>query len=133
MADIIPFNQERRFSLDDARSVLPVVRRVTDRAVAEYRHVRSRLENGLLNRDQTQKIENELHELITSWVTSVRKLGGEARGLWIVDLDAGDGYFCWKYPEEDVLFHHGYDQGFAAREPLVNRSGPIELRRRDDA
>ena len=43
-------------------------------------------------------------------------LGGQPKGLWLVDFDSGDGFsFCWKYGEEEIAHVHAYDAGFAGR------------------
>ncbi len=45
----------------------------------------------------------------------VQSLGLEAKGLWLVDFDNGEGYYCWCYPEETVAHYHGYEDGFRGR------------------
>ncbi len=42
-------------------------------------------------------------------------LGVEVKGLWLVDFDNGSGYYCWRWPERELAFFHGYDEGFAGR------------------
>jgi hypothetical protein len=42
-------------------------------------------------------------------------LGLEVKGLWLVDFDNGSGYYCWRWPEEDLAYFHGYDEGFDGR------------------
>ena len=37
----------------------------------------------------------------------------------LVDWDAGDGYFCWRYPEPALAHFHGYEEGFAGRVPIA--------------
>ena len=119
MAEIIPINQKRRFTLDDARQVLPIVRRMTERAVRRYRMSRARLEGASFGPDECKRVEGELHAQIIEWRESVERLGCDCKGLWIVDFDAGNGYFCWKYPEEDISYFHEYDRGFSGRIPLA--------------
>ena len=38
--------------------------------------------------------------------------------LWLVDWDNGDGYYCWRFPEETVSFFHSYEEGFGGRLPI---------------
>ena len=38
-----------------------------------------------------------------------------APSSWLVDFDNGEGYYCWKYPEDTVGHFHGYEDGFAGR------------------
>ena len=56
---------------------------------------------------------------MTAWAEAVQDLGAEAKGLWLVDFDAGNGYYCWKHPEPTVSHYHGYDDGFAGRMKIV--------------
>jgi hypothetical protein len=52
------------------------------------------------------------------WQSKVEKLGGDPKGLWLVDFDCGIGYFCWKFPEEKLNHFHGYTEGFKSRLPV---------------
>lgn len=61
-------------------------------------------------------------------VAIVRQL--HQRGIMVKDLDLGlldfphirangeEVYLCWRLGEDDVLFWHGTDEGFAGRRPL---------------
>ena len=44
-----------------------------------------------------------------------RRSDSQAKGLWLVDFDNGEGYYCWSYPEPAITHYHGYDDGFAGR------------------
>ena len=41
-----------------------------------------------------------LRDIVEAWAEAVRALGLEVKGLWLVDFDNGEGYYCWKYPED---------------------------------
>ena len=41
--------------------------------------------------------------------------GCQAKGMWLVDFDTGEGYYCWHYPEPEICYFHGYDEGFRGR------------------
>jgi hypothetical protein len=41
--------------------------------------------------------------------------GVEVKGAWLVDFDTGAGYYCWQWPEEELSYFHGYDEGFEGR------------------
>ena len=45
----------------------------------------------------------------------MEELGIEVKGPGLVDFDSGDGYWCWRWPEEALDYYHGYDEGFAGR------------------
>ena len=42
-------------------------------------------------------------------------LGVEVKGPWLVDFDSGAGYYCWRWPEEELAYFHAYDEGFHHR------------------
>ena len=46
---------------------------------------------------------------------SMEALGLEVKGLWLVDFDNGEGYYCWRWPEPDLAYFHGYDEGYSGR------------------
>jgi len=60
-------------------------------------------------------LSEALRDVVTGWAEEVRSLGLEAKGLWLVDFDNGEGYYCWSYPESAITHYHGYDDGFAGR------------------
>jgi len=43
------------------------------------------------------------------------------KGLWLVDFDSGDGYWCWSYPEEDLRHWHSYEGGYGERVTVEHR------------
>ena len=97
-----PEPPRRTFTLEEARAMLPQVRRITDAAVESFEEL-------------AEELESERQEVAERWARDVRALGIEVKGLWLVDFDSGSGYYCWKYPEQGVDHYHGYDEGFAGR------------------
>ena len=60
--------------------------------------------------------DEEAQQLVVmEWAESILNLGVEVKGLWLVDFDNGEGYYCWCYPEETITHYHGYQEGFAGR------------------
>jgi hypothetical protein len=103
------------FSLQEARELLPHVKHVTADAVRRAESLASQL-NGLAEDDPDHvSLTAALREVVNGWAADVRSLGLEAKGLWLVDFDNGEGYYCWCYPEESISHYHGYDDGFAGR------------------
>jgi hypothetical protein len=109
----------RQFSLVEARALLPQVKAVTAEAVRTVEQLNASMER--LPEDDTQRaalstaIERTIHE----WSDAIIALGLEAKGLWLVDFDNGQGYYCWCYPEETVSHFHDYDTGFRGRMKIV--------------
>jgi regulator of sirC expression with transglutaminase-like and TPR domain len=100
-------SEKRIFTLEQAREVLPQVQEVTSQAFVRY----TRLGAG-------GESEQERQGIVRDWVRSVSSLGAEIKGLWLVDFDSGAGYYCWKYPESNLEYFHGYEEGFSGRLPL---------------
>ncbi|MBK9293513.1 MAG: DUF2203 domain-containing protein [Oligoflexia bacterium] len=116
MGTVFQFNQKRILTLQEARELLPIVRRITEEA--------SRIVNGLIatiealpdaDSVKKQQLENEINKHVELWQAKVEKLGGEPKGLWLVDFDSGMGYFCWKFPEDNLDHFHAYTEGFKSR------------------
>jgi hypothetical protein len=106
------------FSLDQARALLPRVKMLTADAVVRAEAVSAELAR-ISEADPTHlQLTDALRDIVNTWADAIRALGLEAKGLWLVDFDNGEGYYCWKYPEAAIAHYHGYDDGFAGRIPI---------------
>ena len=103
------------FSLAEARALLPQVKMLTADAVIRADAVTAELQQMSEADPAHAQLTETLREIVDTWAGAVRGLGLEAKGLWLVDFDNGEGYYCWKYPEETVGHYHGYEEGFAGR------------------
>lgn len=122
MDDRVLFTINRRevFNLVEARQTLPVVRRITHEFSAKVESLIARLETIKLDQNDTIcALEKQVNELIQTWNDKIRKLGAHPKGLWLVDFDFGEGYYCWKFPESDIMYWHSYDDGFSGRKPIL--------------
>ena len=103
------------FTLQQARELLPHVKHVTADAVRQAESLASQL-HGLHDDDpEHATLAEALRDVVNGWVDGLRSLGVEAKGLWLVDFDNGEGYYCWCYPEERISHYHTYADGFAGR------------------
>jgi hypothetical protein len=106
------------FSYHQALAMLPSIQQLTEVAVSQV----EALFNRVQSRDEMTRRERELRlamdEIAQQWAAAITSLGCEVKGLWLVDWDSGDGYYCWKYPEETISFFHSYEDGFAGRVPI---------------
>jgi len=111
-------SNKRIFSYDEAISTFPVVRDVTAAAVRQI----EALMNTVGSREELESRRDELEEarekIVHLWAQEVSSVGCEVKGLWLVDWDSGDGYYCWRFPEEAISFFHGYEEGLAGRLPI---------------
>jgi hypothetical protein len=128
MGTIVELNRKRVFTKAEAEELLPIVKRITDEYYSRLQNLMNRLE-GLKNREDSpsgedafKKIEEEINVNVEAWQNKLEKLGAHTKGLWIADFDSGDGYFCWRYPENNIEYWHQYNDGFRGRVLLQNRT-----------
>ena len=114
MAEITQIHQKRCFTLEEARGLLPVVRRITDQAYQEINTLSTQMSN-LSDATKKSEVEEKVRTTFQEWYEKVRKLGCESKGLWLVDFDNGEGYYCWHYPEQELCHYHGYFEGYQGR------------------
>ena len=100
------------------RKILPEVVRLTASAFNETQVILSELEGKILHENVQELKESEVQVIISEWAITIAKLGADVKGLWLVDFDNGNGYYCWKYGEDDILYEHTYESGFAGRKPI---------------
>ena len=94
----------RIFSLAEAQSLLPVVRKVTRRAIGDFDPVRERYRKLLDCDPRKPQLALQYEKIVRLWITKVTRFGVVARDLWAVDFNTGDGYLSWKYPELRLAF-----------------------------
>jgi hypothetical protein len=109
---------KRIFSYDEALATFPFVRDLTAAAQRRLDAVLSQVENQEELEARREEIEAAVQRIVAAWTAEVTGVGCEVKGVWLVDWDSGDGYYCWKFPEETVSHYHGYDEGFAGRVPI---------------
>jgi hypothetical protein len=106
------------FSYSEALAIFPQVRTVTEVAVRQVEALMNRLQSREALEQQRSQIEAAQQQIIDTWQRAIAILGCETKGLWLVDWDTGDGYYCWCYPEPNLGFFHTYEEGFSGRVPV---------------
>lgn len=110
MGEVVTINQKLFFTLTEARRILPIIRRLTKRAHDEVKRLGTQI-SLVDDADKKKVMEEEVYKTFKGWHRKVTKLGCEAKGMWLVDFDSGQGYYCWRYPESGINHFHGYDDG----------------------
>jgi hypothetical protein len=115
----------RIFTLDEARALMPQVRAVTEPVYTLAASLAEELTHAEEAKDETraENLRDRLQTLVEIWQQSMQDLEADVKGLWLVDFDSGDGYWCWAYPEESLDHWHSYEGGFRSRVPADQRPG----------
>lgn len=100
---------KRTFSYAEARALLPRVRALTEAAYQKVATIEGQGWPG------PQPKTEEIESVVADWARQVIELGLEVKGAWLADFDNGSGYYCWRYPEDDLLYFHSYEDGFQGR------------------
>lgn len=121
---VVDLSRRGVLSYDEACERVLVLRSLTAKYVEKVEKMMTQLES--LSQEQIERIqdlEENINTLIHEWHGKVRKLAGVPKGLWLVDFDAGFGYYCWKFPESRLQYWHKYNEGFEARKKITVDNG----------
>ena len=115
----------RVFTLEEAQAMLPTVKAMTDPVFGLASSLAQELTASEEAEEEAraEELRERLQALVESWAEGIRDLGPDVKGLWLVDFDSGDGYWCWAYPEEELEHWHSYEAGFAGRMPIALKPG----------
>jgi hypothetical protein len=120
MGTVFELNRHHKYDLPSAQKILPLVYKITSEVDGEFQNLQHRINQAksTAGNEKVTELELSAQALIDRWESKIRKLGMEPKGVWLVDIDAGNGFFCWKYPEMEIKFWHGYEDGFPGRKPI---------------
>ena len=103
------------WTFETAREMLREVRAHTARAVGEVEALLEEAEGFAKESPEREAAERRVSSHMSLWARQMEALGVVVKGPWLVDFDSGSGYFCWCWPEDELLYFHGYDDGFEGR------------------
>ncbi len=113
----------RTFTLEEAQDRMPEVKRLTEPVYLLAASLARETQDAERSGDaaRVEALKARIQSLIEAWSESVQALGADVKGLWLVDFDSGDGYWCWAWPEMELSHWHSYEGGFRSRVPAAER------------
>lgn len=104
MGELIPIHTKRKFSELEAESILPVVKRITDRAVSSIEDIESQLRFMPSGEPLHNRMKHNIETIISQWADKIMRLGCAPVGLWVVNFDSESGCFSWRHGDEGLNF-----------------------------
>lgn len=125
---VVPSRQIKRFTLSQANSTLPLVRRIVDDLVKTYEQI-SRLQSRQIDapakdQDDLQKQLDRAKDKLQGYADELHDVGCEMKDLRIGLVDfvgchqGRDVCLCWKLGEDTIAYWHEQQAGFAGRQPI---------------
>jgi hypothetical protein len=125
------------FTVEQANATLPLVRRIVQDIVTQYRAWNEKLNeidlvaaSGRASDNETaSRLETEAQSLareIEAFRRELTDLGIEMKdpGIGLIDFPSTMGsrpiYLCWRLGESEVGFWHEIHAGYAGRQPLIS-------------
>ncbi len=106
---------KRSWTLEGARGLLPDVRDRTAAAVSAVEKLLAEREREGAAAPSAEQVDAQVAKVTSDWARAMEALGLDVKGLWLVDFDNGSGCYCWRWPESELAYFHGYDEGFSGR------------------
>lgn len=110
------------FTPQEARKTLPLVRQIVRDILNnafQIRTIADALSSGMESNDEIARLTRELN----SFMRELEEIGCSYKDwdfqIGLVDfpsfIDDKEVLLCWRSDEDDILFYHGVEEGFAGR------------------
>lgn len=104
MGQVIHIHSQRTFTEDEAIQLLPIIKRITERAAHRVEGLKEQLEWIPESEPTFLRLKGKLEFEIKRWIRRISQLGCEPRGIWLVDFNAGEGWYSWRYGDDSLNF-----------------------------
>jgi hypothetical protein len=104
MGELISIHKKRKFSESEAESILPIVKRITERTVSSIHDLESQIKFVPCGEPLRTRLQHNIETLISQWADKMMRLGCAPVGLWVVNFDADPGCFSWRYGDENLNY-----------------------------
>ena len=109
MGNVVPIHSRRTFTKEEAEGLLPVVRRITEQVSGEVSELQEQIRYVPHTEPLYQRLYSQIELAVRRWAIKISKLGCEPRGIWLVDFDAGKGWFTWRLGDSGLAFFHSHE------------------------
>ena len=122
-----PSRPKRRFTLAQANSTLPLVKRIVGDIVRTHGLVmkcQAELERQAASKEAQGRLDHAVNHL-EDYVDELSDVGCELKDYQVGLIDfvgrhqRRDVYLCWKLGEERIGYWHEIDAGYAGRQPIA--------------
>jgi hypothetical protein len=102
---IMPLNQSRTFTHDEALDLIPLLQHISSKTKRELNVLNSQLSFLKTNSDKAQAIQERINQTLQAWSDKVRRLGAIPVSLCKVRIPGEDSQYLWEYPENRLFMH----------------------------
>lgn len=115
---------KKYFTPQEANKRLPLVKQIVADILSKARDLKAIMANGVS--DSKQAVYQKTLDQMESLIDELEGLGCYYKDwnfeMGLVDfpalIDGKETLLCWRSDEPDVRWYHGFDDGFAGRQPI---------------
>ena len=121
----MPETQIKYFTPAEAKKTLPLVKKIVRDILNDAFQIRTITES--LNGNIEENFEvRQLAANMDGYMNELEEIGCSFKDwnfqIGLVDfpslINGEEVLLCWRSDEEDILYFHGYDEGYAGRKPI---------------
>ncbi len=99
----------------EASDLLPVIRKITGRAVLALAPLQKKLNYRVPADPRNPETRRAYEAVVTQWTGKMERMGLKVLGLWQIGFDSGQGWYGWQHPESSIRYFLEYGDVFRDR------------------